>query len=161
MPDIFTIIAFILFVAGFILIGVEMMIPGFSVPGITGIVCLIAGIFLAADSVMEGVVITLIIIVLLAVMLFVFLKLLGSGKMKSSLVLQEELVSESGYISTNDLQYLLGKEGVALTDLRPAGKGDFEGIAFDVLSEGGYIAKEAGIVIQKVQGSKLIVREKK
>lgn len=159
MPDIFTLIALLLFVAGFVLIGIEMVVPGFSVPGITGIICIIVGIFLAANSIKEGVIITLIVITLLALMMFILLKVLASGKLKSSIVLKEEQNSESGYISSGDLQYLLGKEGVALTDLRPSGKSDFEGVTFDVITEGGYITKDAKVVIQKVQGSKLIVRE--
>lgn len=159
MLDVFSIIAIVLIVAGFILVGVEMVVPGFSVPGVTGIVCLVVGIFLAADSVKEGVIISLIVIALLAVMMFVLLKVLASGKLKSPIILQEEQANESGYISSGDLQYLLGKEGVALTDLRPSGKGDFDGVSFDVLTDGSYIIKGAKIVIQKVQGSKLIVRE--
>lgn len=157
--DVFSVIALILFVAGFILVAVEMVVPGFSVPGITGIICLITGIFLAADNIKEGAIITLVIIVLLAVMMFILLKLLASGKLKSPIVLQEEQTNESGYISAGDLQYLLGKEGVALTDLRPSGKGDFEGISFDVIADGSYITKDTKVMIQKVQGSKLIVKE--
>lgn len=160
MLDVFSIIAIVLIVAGFILVGIEMVVPGFSVPGVTGIICLVAGIFLAANNVKEGVIITLIILVLLALMMFILLKLLASGKLKSPIVLQEEQANESGYISSGDLQYLLGKEGVALTDLRPTGKGDFDGITFDVLTDGSsYIVKGTSIVIQKVQGSKLVVKE--
>ena len=159
--DIFSIIAIVLIVAGFILVGIEMIVPGFSVPGITGIICLVAGIFLAADSIKEGVIISLIILVLLALMMFVLIKLLANKRNKLPFVLQEEMASTSGYISSNDLQYLLGKEGVALTDLRPSGKGDFEGVTFDVLTDGSYIVKGARVVIQKVQGSKLFVKEMK
>lgn len=159
MFDIFSVIALILIVAGFILVAIEMVVPGFSVPGITGIICLVAGIFLAADSIKEGVIITLIIIALLAVMMFILLKMLASNKIKSPIVLEEEQANSSGYISSGDLQYLLGKEGVALTDLRPSGKADFDGISFDVLTDRGYITKDAKVVIQKVQGSKLVVKE--
>lgn len=159
--DVFSIIALILIVAGFVLVGIEMVAPGFSVPGITGIICLIVGIFLAADSIKEGVIITLIIVVLLTAMMLVFFKLLSSKRNKLPIVLQEEQASASGYISSNDLQYLLGKEGVALTDLRPSGKGDFDGISFDVLTDGSYIVKDTKIVIQKVNGSKLVVKEMK
>lgn len=157
--DIFSIIAIVLIVAGFILVGIEMIVPGFSVPGITGIICLVAGIFLAADSIKEGVIISLIILVLLALMMFVLIKVLANKRNKLPFVLQDEMASTNGYISSSDLQYLLGKEGVALTDLRPAGKGDFEGISFDVLTDGSYIVKGSKVMIQKVQGSKLFVKE--
>ena len=159
--DILSIIAIVLFIVGFLLLAIEVVVPGFGVPGISGIVCLLVGVFLAADSVMEGVVITLIVLALLGIMFIVLLRLLASGKLKSPIVLKEEQTKTEGYISSNDLQYLLGREGVAATDLRPTGVGDFDGVDFDVISEGRYISKGAGLVIYKVQGSKLIVKEKK
>ena len=55
--------------------------------------------------------------------------------------------------------YLLGKKGVAETDLRPTGVGNFEGVNFDVISEGKYISKGTNLEIIKVNGSKLIVKE--
>ena len=47
--DTLMILGIILFIAGFILIAIEMVIPGFGAPGISGIACLIAGVFLTAD----------------------------------------------------------------------------------------------------------------
>jgi membrane-bound ClpP family serine protease len=58
------------------------------------------------------------------------------------------------------LEYLVGKEGIATTDLRPAGKGCFEGIEFDILSGGSYIKKGQNIAINKVKDNKLVVVEK-
>jgi membrane-bound ClpP family serine protease len=152
------IIAIMLFIAGFILIGIEMVVPGFSVPGISGIICLVIAIFLVSDSFVEGAVIALVILVLLGIMFAIILGLLSKAKLKSTLILKDEQNKENGYISNSDLNYLLGKEGVAITDLRPSGTADFNGIEFDVISEGKYIAKETKIVIYKVQGSKLIVK---
>lgn len=157
--DAMLLLAIILFIAGFILLGIEMVIPGFSIPGITGIILLVLGIFLASDSVAEGAVITLIILVLLVIMFAVILGLLSKGKLKPPIVLEEEQKKTKGYISSSDLNYLLGKKGYASTDLRPAGSGNFDGIEFDVLSESRYINKGTKIVIFKVQGSKLIVKE--
>ena len=41
--DILLAVGILLFIAGFILIGIEMVIPGFGAPGICGIICLVAG----------------------------------------------------------------------------------------------------------------------
>lgn len=154
------ILAVILFIAGFVLIGIEMIVPGFSAPGITGIVCLVFGIFLVADTVVEGAIITIIILTLLGIMLAVILGILSKGRLKSPLILKEDQKKDKGYISSSDLNYLLGKEGIASTDLRPTGTGNFDGIEFDVISEGKYILKNTKLVIYKVQGSKLIVKDK-
>lgn len=152
------IIAIILFVAGFILIGIEMAIPGFSIPGISGIVCLVVAIFLVSDSFVEGAIIALIIMALLGIMFAIILGILSKAKLKSPIILKDEQNKEKGFISSNDLKYLLGKHGVAVTDLRPSGTADFDGIEFDVISEGKYIPKDTKLIIYKVQGSKLIVK---
>jgi membrane-bound ClpP family serine protease len=152
------ILAIILFIAGFVLIGIEMVVPGFSVPGISGIICLIIGIFLVSDTIVEGAIITIVILALLAAMLAIILGLFSKSKLKSPIILKDQQDKDKGFISSNDLQYLLGKHGVAITDLRPSGTGNFDGIEFDVISEGKYIAKDTKLVIYKVHGSKLIVK---
>lgn len=159
--DVVFIIAILLFVAGFILVGVEMIIPGFSVPGISGIICLIVGIFLTADSIQEGIIITLVIMALLGIMFSLILSLLSKGKIKSPIILKEEQKTNLGYISSSDLQYLLGKKGEATTDLRPVGMANFDGVELDVMSESKYLEKGTKLVIDKVKGSKLIVKELK
>ncbi len=58
-----------------------------------------------------------------------------------------------------DLSYLVGVEGVVETNLRPSGIGRFEGEFIDVLSNRGFIAKGAKIVIVDVVGKIVKVRE--
>lgn len=157
--DTLTILGMILLTAGFVLVGIEMVLPGFSVPGVSGIICLLAGIFLLADSVLEGVFITVVVLALLGILLAVILWLLSKGKFRSPIILEEEQKKTEGYISSSDLNYLLGKRGVSVTDLRPAGVVKIDGINFDVISEGNYISRNAEIEIMKVEGSKLIVKE--
>lgn len=152
------ILIILLFIVGFILIGIEMVTPGLHAPGFIGTACLIMAIFLISDSFEEGAVVTLIVLALLGIMLAIILGMLSRGKLKSPIILKEEQNKDKGYISSNDLKYLLGKQGVALTDLRPTGVGHFDGIDFDVISEGKYISKDTKLVIYKVQGSKLIVK---
>lgn len=153
------IIGIVLLILGFILAAVEVVVPGFGAPGICAAVCLVAGVFCTADSLVEGAFITLIVLALLTVMLAVILWLLSKGKLKSPLILREEQKREQGYISSADLNYLLGKKGVAATDLRPGGTGNFDDIRFDVVSEGCYISKGAKLEIIRVNGSRLVVKE--
>ncbi len=152
-------IGIVLFIAGFVLIAVEMVVPGFGAPGICGIICLVAGVFVTADSVEKGAFITVIVLALLGIMMALILWLLSKGKLRSPIVLEEEQRRDEGYISSGDLQFLLGKQGLAETDLHPTGVGNFDGVSFDVLSEGRYISKGAKLEIIKVNGSKLIVKE--
>lgn len=153
------IIGILFLVTGFVLVGIEMVLPGFGAPGISGIVCLIVGIICSSDNLEEGITNTLKVIVVLALLMTVLLGLLHYRKVKSPLILSEEILSDKGYLESSDLDYLLGKQGIAITDLRPAGKGDFEGIVLDVFSEGPYIERENEIVIVKVNKRSLFVRK--
>lgn len=155
-----TVLGIVLLIAGFILVGIEMVVPGFSLPGISGIICLVAGVFLLADTVMEGVFITILVLAVLGIMMAVIMWLLSKGKFRSPLILEEEQNRKEGYLSSSDMNYLLGKKGSAYTDLRPSGVGVFDEIKFDVITEGGYISKGTQIEIIKVEGSKLVVRNK-
>ena len=153
------VIGMLLLVTGFVLMGIEMVLPGFGAPGITGMICLTAGIFCTADSVEEGLTTLIVVVVFLAVMFTVILALFHMKKLKSPIILQEEMNAEKGYLSASDLEYLVGKEGIAATDLKPAGKCNIEGIEFDVRSEGRYIVKGSKVRIIRIQGNTLIIKD--
>lgn len=153
------VIGIILLIAGFVLVGIEMVVPGFGAPGISGIICLVAGVFLTADTIEAGIFITVVVIVLLGILMTIIMAFLSQKKFKSPIILDEDLKA-GGPINSSDLDYLLGKEGTASTDLKPAGKGDFEGIELDIFSEGPYIKKGNPIVISRINGNRLMVREK-
>ena len=154
------VIGIILLISGFILVGVEMTVPGFGAPGITGIICLIAGVILTADSVETGIFITVVVIVILGILMTIIMGFLSQKKFKSPIILDEDLKAGAP-INSSDLNYLLQKEGTASTDLKPAGKGDFEGIELDIFSEGPYIKKGSPIVISRISQNRLMVRENK
>lgn len=154
-----TLISAILLITGFVLIGIELTAPGISLPGILGSICLVVSVFLTADSIVEGAIMTIVILAILGAMLGIVLWLLAKGKVIKPLILTAEQKKEQGYISSVDLEYLLGKKGVALTDLRPSGVGTFDDINLDIISEGQYISKGTKIMIHQVKGSKLIVKE--
>ena len=151
-------IGIILLIAGVVLIGIELVIPGFGAPGIVGIICLVAGVFLVTDSLEEGILVTVVVIVILSILMAVIMGLMHYRKFKSPIILDTEVRPENAYLGAADLNYLLDKEGIATTDLRPAGKGDFDGIELDVVSEGPYIEKGSRIVIHKISTNRLIVK---
>ena len=153
------IIGIILLIAGFVLVGIEMVVPGFGAPGISGIICLVAGVFLTADTVEAGIFITVVVIVILGILMTVIMGFLSQKKFRSPIVLDEDLKAGAP-INSSDLDYLLQKEGTASTDLKPAGKGDFEGIELDIFSEGPYIKKGSPIVISRINENRLMVKEK-
>ena len=147
----------VLLIIGFILVGIEMVVPGFGAPGISGIVCLIGGIILTAKNIEEGLTITVVVVVILAVMMTVVMVFLKH--VKSPVILDTEIKSTQGYISVSDMEYLVGKEGMAVTDLRPAGKCDIEGVEFDVRTEGRYIMRGNKVMISRIHENMIMVKE--
>ena len=146
-----------LLIAGFILVGIEMVVPGFGLPGISGIVSLVAGILLTADNVEQGLTITVIVVVILAVMMTIVMVVLK--RVKSPIVLEEKLSNEQGFLNASDLEYLVGKEGTAVTDLKPGGKCRIEGIEFDVRSEGLFLEKGTKVKISRIHEKTILVHK--
>lgn len=157
LPDV-TIATILLLILGFGLILLEMHIPGFGVPGIIGTICLIMAVVLTAQNFAQALVMALGILAVLGIMIAVVLTSFAKGKLFKPLILSEEQKKEHGYISSSDLNYLLGKKGITITDLRPSGSIDIDGVKFDVISNGEYISNGTRVEIYKVSGVKLLVK---
>jgi len=56
-----------------------------------------------------------------------------------------------------DLAHMVGKSGVALTTLRPAGRAEFRGVRLDVVTEGDFIEKGERVQVLAVHGSRIVV----
>ncbi|MCL6589378.1 MAG: hypothetical protein K6U80_05420 [Firmicutes bacterium] len=146
------------FILGLILLIIEMFHPGFGAPGVTGLVLLIVGVVFSAKTWLEALVLVVIILAILGIALTFVLHSASKGFLKKKLVLSHASKKESGYIGTEDLEYFLGKEGVAATVLRPSGAASFDGVKVDVVTEGDYIPKGAPIKVIKVEGRRIVVR---
>ncbi len=69
-------------------------------------------------------------------------------------------ILDSGFSATGDLDYFIGSEGKTLTALRPSGTVDFSGSKLDVVSEGEYIPKNTEVIIVKIEGHRVVVKQK-
>lgn len=147
--------ALILLVLGFVLVLVEMHIPGFGVPGILGVLGIVAGIMLFAKTATEALVITVVIVALLCIALSLVIRSATKGKLaKSKLVLHEVSVPT---VNENDLTYFIGKTGLALTTLRPAGIAEFDGVRLSVVSDGEWIQNGKPLRVDRVEGNRIVV----
>lgn len=59
---------------------------------------------------------------------------------------------------TPALQKMLGRSGIAATDLRPVGMVDFTGQRLECVAESGYLEKGTKIEVIKTEGTQLTVR---
>lgn len=150
----------ILFVFGIALMLAEAFMPGFGVFGIGGLVSTIASIILAAVSIQTGMVMLLIALVLAILFsVFAFRYFAKRGALRH-IILSDEEKADQGYVAPRDQKELTGKEGVAITNLRPSGAASIDGVRIDVVSEGSYIPAGEELVVDRVEGVRVIVRPK-
>lgn len=140
--------------AGFMIL--EIFLPGFGLPGVSGIVLIGAGIVLAAihHGMLMAVVILLVVIALLALVLSWVMRAAARGDYHSDIFLKEK----DELHSKEDMQVLIGKKGRASSVLRPAGIGDFDGVRLNVVTEGGFIERDQPIEIVCVDGTRIVVK---
>ena len=76
------------------------------------------------------------------------------------LVLAGRTPASEGYVSapTEHDAELVGKEGVAVTQLRPVGIAMVDGRRIDVIAEGEYIAEQTAVKVVSARGSRVVVR---
>ena len=150
----------IMMLVGVALLVVEMYVPGFGAPGISGSVLLVLGFVLLKPPLAEGLILFAILAAILCVALSICLYSASKGRLsKSKLVLNDVAVSANA-AENNDLNYFIGREGVTHTALRPAGIGEFDGVKLNVVSDGEFIAKDRPIRVQSVEGNRIVVCEK-
>jgi membrane-bound serine protease (ClpP class) len=163
------VIDIVLFVVGVALILVEVfVIPGFGVAGIFGILFMIAGLFLALagqwplitmPDVFRAVFTLAGSLAMTIIALLGLSALLPKTKAWSRLVLSEDQRRELGYSSHASREELVGREGLALTTLRPSGTAIIDDNRVDVVSEGGYIDANKRIRVVGVEGIRVVVKE--
>jgi membrane-bound serine protease (ClpP class) len=148
----------VLFVFGIALMLVEAFMPGFGVFGVSGLISTLVSIVLAAVSVQTGMVMLLVSFLLAGVFsYFSFRFFAGRGALRHIILSEEERV-ELGYTAPLDQKNLVGLEGVALTTLRPSGAAEIEGRRIDVVSDGAYIPAGEKLIVDRVEGVRVIVR---
>ncbi|MDQ0883113.1 membrane-bound serine protease (ClpP class) [Peribacillus sp. V2I11] len=148
-----------MFIIGVILVLVEFFIPG-GIIGLLGFTAIVGSLFLATGDPVH-MTISLLIAVTVSILVFILLVKVFGKQMKffRKMILTDATKTEQGYVSNPNRLDLLGVEGKALTDLRPSGTALVKEERVDVVTEGSFISKGSSIIIVKVEGSRVVVRE--
>jgi len=142
----------LLVVALMLLIAEVLVIPGFGVAGALGIAALIGGVVLAFMQLgPRGGAASIAAAVAIAGSTLWLLPRTGLGR---DLVLEQRHTQAA---ARSELQALMGRSGVALTALRPAGAADFGGQRVDVVTDGNYIEAGTPVRVIAVEGARVVV----
>lgn len=173
----------LLFLLGVILVVFELFIlPGMIVPGVIGAILVIGTLFVAMidgfafeDNAVRGwdaagaldfinrPALNLAIGLLgSTILMMLMMRYLPGAPLFNRLVMSKVLVSgdSTGLDSVSGgTGEHVGLQGVATTDLRPAGKGDFDGRILDVTAVSGFIAEGKEIIVSSEDGLRILVKE--
>ncbi|QKG84945.1 nodulation protein NfeD [Kroppenstedtia pulmonis] len=148
----------VLFTLGIVLMLIELFVPGFGIFGLLGLASLIAAVVVAAYDAAFSLASILVALAVTGVVLAVVLRRFGIRGIWRKLVLSETQQNEEGYTSRQKQSHLIGKQGKAVTPLRPAGVAVIDGIRRDVVSRGGLIPKGSLVEVVDTEGVRVVVR---
>ena len=147
-------------IVGVGLLVVEVFVPGFGLPGLSGLALLTVGIIITWNTYgpVAGLAVTLIALALTGISVYVSIKSAATGRLsKSALILKETTQT----VDHEETDAFMGRVGQTLTVLNPVGIAEFDGVRLNVVSEGTYLEKGAKVQVTHVEGAKIIVREVK
>ncbi|MGG4264287.1 NfeD family protein [Peribacillus simplex] len=148
-----------MFISGVILVLVEFFVPG-GIIGLLGFTAIVGSLFLASDDPVHMTISLLIAVTVSILVIILLVKVFGKQmKFFRKMILTDATKTEQGYVSNPNRVDLLGVEGKALTDLRPSGTALIKDERVDVVTEGSFISKGSSVMIVKVEGSRVVVRE--
>lgn len=159
-------LAAILFLVGIGLLIAEIFIPSFGLIGVAGILCIFGGLFLSLagdlrfltpDRLRDTLVSLAVSLGGFIVLAAIIFKYAPGWPMVKRLVNQTFSGDMTNVIKQQSL--LLGKKGIALTALRPAGTAEIEGTKVDVITQGEFISSGTSVVIINVDGNRTVVKQ--
>ena len=151
---------------GAVAIGIEVfLLPGFGVAGVLGIVLVAASVLLAlvgnlptmTDFMQAGAILGASIIISAAVFI-AWMRHLPNSSRFTGLFLKSATHASEGFISAPLRGDLVGKDGTALTDLRPSGTAVIAGERVDVVTEGEFVKAGAPVTVMRSEAYRLVVR---
>ena len=150
-----------LIVAAMVLIVIEVLTPTFGILGAVATALLAVSVWQAfVLHAAFGWALLLAVVILVPVYVYVMIKWLPGSALGRKVFLQSAPDgSGEGAPESDRLQSLVGKAGVAETQLRPSGAARIDGQRIVALAESGIIRKGAAITVIKAEASNVIVRE--
>ena len=147
-----------LFIGGVIFIIIEILTPTIGLLAGIGVVAILYSLILAMGGDINAIYMMAISLVIAIIIFAVILKKLPSSRLWKKLILTNTSSTEQGYVSSIDYSKYLNKEGVVLSELRPSGSVEIDGVPVDVVSEGKFISKGEKVRVVKIEGVRIIVR---
>jgi len=148
-----------LFALGMGLLIAEVAMPGFGIFGISGVIIVFASLILAAPDPVRGLTSVSIALIVSIIAIPILGKVFGWTKLLNRFVMTEVLTADVVNIPIYaDVKIpALGATGITITQLRPAGMVEFDGVRYDCLSDGEFIPGGTDVKVVQATASKIVV----
>ena len=147
-----------LIISGIILLLIEMMIPGFGIFGLTGLLLLLWGVYDGLGGGTMAMITVTALSIVGVIVLWWIISVFPKTKVGDRLTLRLQSTKEKGYDSHPDPTTWLGKIGVAKTVLRPVGTIVVDDTFLDVVTDGEFYESGTEVIIVSVMGGRIVVR---
>ena len=149
----------LLFVLGLLLLAFEIMIPGFGVAGISGILAISAAIVLSMKDIYFAIFSLAIALVIALFLGYALFKKGIDSEVINRLRLFTESSSEKGYVGVKSEEVKLGDVLITKTALRPTGYANFHEEKIEVISDVGFIGKDEVVRVVRISGARVFVEK--
>jgi membrane-bound serine protease (ClpP class) len=151
---------------GLIAVAVEVfIIPGFGLAGIAGTVAIVASMVLAmmggyptSGDVAQALAVLGASLFITFAVIYAWLRHLPNSGRFSGLLLKGAGHRDAGFTSAPSRPELVGRDGTAITDLRPSGTARIGEERIDVVTEGEYVAQGSRVQVVRGDGYRHVVR---
>src|SRR5919112_2594247 len=151
---------------GLIALAAEIfIIPGFGVAGIVGVVAIVASMVLAmmggyptSGDIAQALAVLGASLFISAAVIYAWLRHLPNSGRFSGLMLKGAGHRAAGFTTAPSRPELVGRDGTALTDLRPSGTARIGEERIDVVTEGEYVAQGSRVQVVRSDGYRHVVR---
>ena len=152
----------VVFFVGLVLLALEIfVIPGFGLVGALGIGCMLISFFWSfgfnrIETALH--VVTVALLAAIAIMVVLALYVLPRTPLFRKVMLEKSFDRSDGFTAVTEAKELVGKRGVTLTPLRPAGAVEIDGKRHDGASESVFLDAGVKVEVTACNGFQLIVR---
>lgn len=151
----------VLLAAALIFLIVELILPGFGVCGISGIVCGVAAV--VCETIFTKSLFCVFFLIFLILLVFIILFAifsfsLNKGVLKKSPLIQNETALPSGNGKDEKIMALVGKEGVITTICKPTGKAEIDGNIYTVRSADSTICPGEKVIVTQIKDNTILVK---
>ncbi|EFD93929.1 nodulation protein NfeD [Megasphaera lornae] len=145
------------FMGSILCLGIELVIPGSGVFGVTGVILLYGSLFYFLGANVAAVYFLAACTVAAGVVFFLLARWLPHSRGLEKLVLHQRQQTAYGYRSQKDYSSYVSACGRTITVLRPAGIIRVDGERIDAVSTGMFIERDVAVRVLRVEGGRVVV----